>query len=78
MYMFLTYHTLSGLHPLRPVLVLPAEERSQGHHDGDDPHQADHHRDVTRVTGVDVVRLRHGPVSIQQVIFSEAYHMSKK
>ena len=66
--MFLTYHTLSGLYPLRPVLILPAEEGRQGHHDGDDPDQADHQRDVARVTGVDVVRLRNSPVSVQQII----------
>ena len=56
-----THHTVPCFNPLRPVLVLPAQEWSKGDHHAGDPHQGDHEPDSPRVPGVDVVRMRDSP-----------------
>ena len=57
-----TNHAFSIFHILRPVFILPAEERSQGDDDGHHPDEGDQHPDGSGVSGVNVVRVSDCPV----------------
>ena len=61
-----THHTLAVRDSLRPVFILPAKERGQGHDDGHDPDGGDQHPDGGRVPRVDVVGVSHRPIPAQQ------------
>ena len=65
-FLTLTHHTLAVRDSLRPVFILPAEKRCQGHNDGHDPDGGDQHPDGGRVPRVDVVGVSHGPIPAQQ------------
>ena len=62
--MLTTYHAcFLDLYPGLEVVVLPSEERREGHDDGRRPDQQDHPAHRAEVAGVDVVNLRHRPIS---------------
>ena len=55
------HHASSLVDPGQPSLVFPAEERSEGDNDGHEPDTGDQHPDRARASGVNVVRVGHGP-----------------
>ena len=58
-----THHAGPAGHSRRPVLVLPPEERGEGHDDRHQPDAGDQHPDGAGASAVDVVRIRNRPVS---------------